>query len=306
LCAALALAATGARAEDCAPAAGLRLSHYRAVFLECRNDAGEPRLATRAMDSGDGPLLLTVDPQRLTTRLARAACWRCAPTSDAEQADTRFLRALHPAEDAIRPAVLKNAGLLHGRGDGSFVTGDLCPSRKPLDRGFLERLAREQPGAPVALAVSGYWMQTHRADLTWLKSKATEDALAITWVNHSYTHPYRPGRSDAQTYLLTPGIDLDRETLGVERVMIENGVTPSVFFRFPGLVADDGLMDKIRARHLVALGADSWIALGPPPRPGSIVLVHPNGNEPQGLALFERLLGKGRVPKPFRPIDEAP
>ena len=34
---------------------------------------------------------------------------------------------------------LENAGLTHGAGDGAYLTGDLCPSTKPLDRDFLER-----------------------------------------------------------------------------------------------------------------------------------------------------------------------
>jgi len=57
---------------------------------------------------------------------------------------------------------------------------------------------------------------------------------------------------------------------------------------------------------LIALGADAWLVLSPPPRDGSIVLVHPNGNEPAGLRLFSRLLEQGRLPQPFRRIEEAP
>jgi hypothetical protein len=114
------------------------------------------------------------------------------------------------------------------------------------------------------------------------------------------------GLKDAQNYLLRPGVDLDREIFETEKILIAHGETPSVFFRFPGLVADRTLLDKLEARHLVALGADSWLALGPPPRAGSILLVHPNGNEPAGLQIFSRLLRTGRVPRPLRPLIEAP
>jgi hypothetical protein len=65
-------------------------------------------------------------------------------------------------------------------------------------------------------------------------------------------------------------------------------------------------MDRLRERHLVALGADSWLALGPRPRPGSIVLVHPNGNEQAGLRIFSRLSRQGKMPRPFRSLNEAP
>ena len=83
----------------------------------------------------------------LATSLERARCWRCADTSDAAEADTRFMRALKKPEPApATPDVLENAGLLRGKGEGVFVTGDLCPSRRPLDRDFLELLAEARPG----------------------------------------------------------------------------------------------------------------------------------------------------------------
>ena len=62
----------------------------------------------------------------------------------------------------------------------------------------------------------------------------------------------------------------------------------------------------MRRDHLVTLGADGWLVFAPPLRPGAILLVHANGNEPAGLRLFSKLLDKGRLPRPFRPIGEAP
>jgi hypothetical protein len=310
--AAIAQAASSARAEDAACAApakiggAARIESYRPVFEQCRNEAKDIRLAIRRFAASGDERLLVVHPETLATSLEPARCWRCEETTDAEQAQTRYLRALRPAPASPRPAPLVNAGLIHGAGEGVFVTGDLCPSRKPLDRAFFERLAAQQPGAPVALAVSGYWLLRHKADFEWLTQKHAAGALAVSWANHSYRHPYLPGLGDAGNYLLRPGTDMDREIFETERLLIANGATPSVFFRFPGLVADAALLEKLRERHLVALGADSWLALGPPPRAGSIVLVHPNGNEPAGLRLFSRLLDRGRLPQPFRPLNDAP
>ena len=158
----------------------------------------------------------------------------------------------------------------------------------------------------MTLAVSGAWIAHHAEDFAWLLEKRRSGALDISWADHSYSHPYVPGLADARNYLLRPGADLDREIFETEKILIANGETPSVFFRFPGLVADAALLEKLKERHLVALGADSWLALGPSPRAGSIVLVHPNGNEPGGLEIFSRLLKKGKIPLPFRPISEAP
>jgi hypothetical protein len=315
--AALVLAASSAqplRAEEfcAAPLPSARLTEYRAVFLSCVNDAGTSRLAIRRMRTNAEALLLTVDPQSLATRLVPERCWRCAETNDTEQSQTRFVRALQgPPPGGEATSTLRNAGLVHSEsGVGAFVTGDLCPSRRPLDRGFFERLAREgrTPGAgtPVALAVSGLWLARHARDLEWLKRQDESGALAITWVNHSYSHPYAKHRSDARNYMLRRGLDFDREIYGAERLMIEAGLTPSVFFRFPGLVSDAALSRRLRDSHLVALAADAWLALGESPQPGSIVLVHPNGNEPIGIKLLSRLLDRGRLPRPLRPIDEAP
>jgi hypothetical protein len=308
--AALVLAASGvqsvrAQEESCAPPAPPpRLSEYRPVFLACVNGAGTARLAIRRMRANEQALLLTVDPQSLATRIEPESCWRCTETTDAEQRETRLVRALQ----SLPPAkALKNAGLVHGESNsGAFVTGDLCPSPHPLDRRFFERLVKEGAGTPVAVSISGLWLMHHASDLEWLKQQGASGALAITWVNHSYSHTYAKGRPDVHNFMLTQGLDLDREVYGAERLMIEAGLTPSIFFRFPGLVSDAALNRRLRESHLVALGADAWLAIGQSPRPGSIVLVHPNGNEPGGIKLLAHLLDKGQLPKPLRPIGEAP
>ena len=303
---------TPATSEEAACAAaplvaGAEIEDYDPIFWRCVNEAGDSRLATRRGRVGDEVFLLLVDPQTLQTQAARAACWRCGETSDAREAETRFLRAAQGAgNEPDTPKALVNLGLVHGEGGGSFLTGDLCPSGRPLDRGFLELVAKQGPGTPIALSISGSWILHHAADLDWLRKKIDSGALAVSWVNHSYSHPFAKNRPNEDTFLLTKGVDIDAEILETERLMLKNGLTPSVFFRFPGLVSDASLMQRLRERHLVALGADSWIALGPRPRPGSIMLVHPNGNEPVGLKIFARLLQEGKVPKPLRPIEAAP
>ena len=310
----VACAAT-ARGEDgsCAPVdiapgtapTGARVRDYAPIFDLCAN-GGETRLAIRRMSVDGTPLILTVDPQSLQTSLERASCWRCQETSDAEQRETRYIKALRPPQDPSRPPALVNAGLIHGDGDGAFVTGDLCPSHKPLDRAFFDKLATQGRRTPVALAVSGAWLANHQADFDWLREKERNGALAITWANHSYSHPYVRRLADSRNYFMRPGVDVDREIFETERLIIAEGETPSVFFRFPGLVADAALLEHVRSRHLIALGADGWLALGLRPRPGSIVLVHPNGNEPVGLKIFSRLIDAGAIPLPLRPINEAP
>lgn len=311
-------AASMARADDAcrAPApiadkpgaAGARIADYRAAFLSCRRAGAAARLAIRGFSADGRKFLLTVDPEKLTTRIDAASCWTCADTTDEAQKDTRFLHAIRNAgtQPFAAGAISRNAGLAHGTGAGSFVTADLCPSRKPLDRGFIDLLAKLGPHTPVALSISGAWLARHRADFDWLRAQARSGALDITWVDHSYSHPYTPGLADERNYMLRPGADLTREVFETEKLLLSRGATPSAFFRFPGLVADGRLSSQLRALHLIALAADSWLVLSPPPRPGSIVLVHANGNEPAGLRLFSRLLTKGKLPQPLRRIEEAP
>ncbi len=258
-------------------------------------------------------LLLTVDPQSLVTRLERAACWVCADTSEPAQAGTRFIHsvdfyAARPGKDlGAHARWLDNAGLTSGHGAGVFVTGDLCPSHRPLDRAFLQSLERPGASTPIALSITGLWLERHAEDFAWLRRENAEKRLAITFVNHSYHHPYRPGLPNAENFLLVPGVDPQGEILDVERLLIANGETPSVFFRFPGLISDGAWMQILRQDHLIALGSDAWLALPQNPRPGAIVLVHPNGNEPFGLTRFEHLRDKGVLASQrFRPIIDAP
>ena len=317
-CAIALVFAISARADDiCAAPVKLerkgglfaRLTDYRPIFRECRNGAGSVKLAIREMNVEGVAMLLAADPSTLAMSLERAACWTCQETSDEAQKDTRYIRALQAADaEAASPrnGALFNAGLTHGAGDGAFLTGDLCPSRRRIDRAFFDRLTAGGSKTPVALAVSGEWIARHGAEFDWLQDKARSGALDITWVNHSYRHPYVRGGAESRTYLLTPGVDMDREIFDTERLLIQHGATPSAFFRFPGLMSDASLMEKLTRYHLIALGADNWLALFPAPRAGSILLVHPNGNEPEGLRLFSKLLREGKMPQPFRPIADAP
>ena len=77
-----------------------------------------------------------VDPSTLQTRLEHERCWTCADTDDETQKETRLIGAVQMfSEPAANGAATRlaafNAGLSHSMRDGSFITGDLCPSRKP-------------------------------------------------------------------------------------------------------------------------------------------------------------------------------
>jgi hypothetical protein len=309
--------AGAARAADCtfapAPAAGLQspamVGDYQPELKACVSADGRKAVAIREMTVAGQKLALLADPQALTTRLERAACWTCSEMSEADLKSTRMGRAIGESAEApglIHRGFLQNAGLTHGAAPGDFLTGDLCPSKRPLDRAFFARLEAASPHAPIALSVSGLWLIHHSADFRWLVDQRNSGALDLLWVDHTYHHPYRRKLADTANFLLTRGIDPEREILDTERLLIANGETPSLFFRFPGLISSDPLMQAVSRFHLVTLGADAWLAKGQQPENGSIVLVHPNGNEPKGLALFSRDLTRGTIAAPLEPLTAAP
>jgi hypothetical protein len=309
--------AGAARAADCAftppPATQLQspaaVGDYRPVLKSCVSADGGKAVAIREMMVAGQKVALIADPEALTTRLERAACWTCSEMSEDELKSTRMGRAISESAEApglIHRGFLQDAGLTHGAAPGDFLTGDLCPSRRPLDRTFFTRLETASPHASVALGISGLWLIHHFADFRWLVDQRNSGALDILWVDHTYHHPYRRNLPIDSNFLLTRGVDPEAEILDNERLLIANGETPSLFFRFPGLVSSDPLMEAVSRFHLVTLGADAWLAKGQQPEKGSIVLVHPNGNEPKGIALFARDLTRGTIAAPLEPLTAAP
>lgn len=179
---------------------------------------------------------------------------------------------------------------------GFSLTIDLCPSTKPLTRSVFEQLIRafepEEKPIPVTITITGLWMANHQQDLAYLKNLVSRGELAITWVNHSYHHRYNPQLPLQTNFLLEASTDLNAEVLLNEQAMLQNGLTPSIFFRFPGLVSDKAVFDRILAFGLLPIGSDAWLAKNQQPKQGSLVLIHANGNEPLGITDFINLIRK--------------
>jgi hypothetical protein len=261
-----------------------------------------PKVVLRSFLASGRPELLLVDPDTLATSVVDAERWdleRLAPAAlRAGFADTAYGRAL---EDARRnEGDLVDAGVTHLRPSqpGINLTVDLCPSRRPLDRNLfldlVEELERIESPVPVAVAVTGVWMREHPADLAWLVGLDRARRLAVTWVNHSFHHFTDPARPLSSNFLLEPGTNVTEEVLATERALLGNGLVPSVFFRFPGLVSSRALVETVESFGLVPVGSDAWLAKGQWPGDGSIVLVHGNGNEPLGVRRFISLLHQER------------
>jgi hypothetical protein len=284
------------------PSSSAEVREYRtardAVF-DCVS--GRPAVALRLFSNGGSERMLVLDPETLTTRVCPAdSSPRPGPWRNPESAiaATPYGRALADARQREGP--LEDAAIDHVRAPraGIDLTIDLCPSHRPLDRVvFTDLIADlgtiEQP-APVAIAVTGLWLEAHAEDLAWLVGLERAGRLAITWINHSFHHRVDPRAPLERNFLLEPGTNLTREVLDTEVAMITRNLTPSVFFRFPGLVSARSLVESIVGFGLIPVGSDAWLAKGQQPGSGSVVLIHANGNEPLGVERFRELLRKER------------
>jgi peptidoglycan/xylan/chitin deacetylase (PgdA/CDA1 family) len=274
---------------------GGKITGYRSVFKPGRDPSGNIRIAIRQFESDAVAHYLLVDPVTLETSLARAAAidFSRGPSPAAIQ-NTPFLKALD--RHTSPPYKLQNHGAGHADFpvNGMFLTVDMCPSRRPFEKEFFSAVAelsrQSGRGTPLAIAMTGNWLENHRDELGWLKDQVAQGKLAITWVNHSYNHFYEPKTPLERNFLLAAGTDFTQEVLATEQLMLENGLTPSPFFRFPGLVADRNLLVQLRELALLPIGSNAWLAKGEAPHSGSIILVHGNGNEPPGIAAAFKIL----------------
>jgi hypothetical protein len=283
------------------------ITHAQANFTKIENYKVTYGVAThyprelmilRSFDNYGKHYLLLVNPQTLETRIDESSFYQIKPMS-LLQARTFFFKT--PYEKALYKAnkqsvSIQDAGIEDGmpKETGISLTADLCPSHRPLAREiFTDIIAEfkkvEQP-VPVALSITGVWMRQHQQDLEWLKKLQANHEIYITWINHSFNHRVSLKEPLKENFLLEPGTNITYEVLETEKAMLKNGLLPSVFFRFPGLVSDQELVYKITDFGLIPIGTDAWLAKGQQPQAGSIVLIHGNGNEPVGVKDFINLL----------------
>ncbi len=286
-----------------------RLESYQGISAICEGVDRVQRIAIRSLQSQGRRYLLTVHPVTLSTQFELETCLRCHSAMRNMWRQSPYGRALESSL-ALGDGghVRLNLGLTRALNpiQGSFLTADLCPSRAAFDREAIQRIIENSTHVPVklGLAYSGLWLQRHVAEFQWLQQLELQGRLQLEWINHSYSHPYRRGVDVSENFLLTQGIDLYREIFLAERQLIEMGGRPSVFFRFPGLIGNSNLLQRLGDYGLIALGSEAWLAKGQRPRDGSLILLHANGNEPAGWSAFDRLWRAHAIPLPFRSIRE--
>ncbi len=275
----------------------LKIKNYE-IFYAWAKRAPQDWLILRRFENEGRSYYLMVNPQTLATRVDENSDYQIKTMTLAEARDlfkqSPYIKALIKAESAS--VMVQDAGIERGlpKETGVSLTADLCPSHRPLDRriftDMIAGFAKVERPVPVALSVTGIWMNHHQEDLAWLKQLQQKQEIYITWINHSYNHRVSLSAPLKENFLLEPGTDINYEVLETEKAMLRNGLLPSVFFRFPGLVSDQQLVYRITGFGLIPVGTDAWLAKGQQPMAGSIVLIHGNGNEPVGVNDFISLL----------------
>lgn len=262
----------------------------------------EQLIAIRSFVNANQKYLLLVNPRTLDTKIDVADHYSLSNlvfgNVQAIFKKTVYVKALEIALQNDKP--LQNAGIDHAipKEKGIALTIDLCPSHKSLDRIIFQSLINEfkqiETPVPLAISVSGKWMLKHQNDLDWLKSLVAQKELEITWVNHSYSHEVN-SLPLSENFLLAKNTNIAVEVLENEKLMLKNGLTPSVFFRFPGLVSAQKIVMEVENYGLIPIGSDAWLAKGQQANAGSIVLVHGNGNEEIGVKDFIQLLKSKQI-----------
>ncbi len=275
----------------------INITNYR-VYCGWAHNYPQDWLILRRFENQGKDYFLLVNPQTLQTKVNESSFYQVKPMTLTQ---TRTFFKKTPYEKAISKAekqsvAIQDAGIERGMPSetGISLTADLCPSHRMLDRRIFTTLINEfqkvERPAPIALSVSGIWMLQHKQDLEWLKQLVNSGEIRVTWVNHSYTHRVSKNAPLKLNFLLEPGTNITYEVLETEKLMLKNGLVPSAFFRFPGLVSDQQLVYKVTDFGLIPIGSDAWLAKGQQPQAGSIVLIHGNGNEPVGVEDFIKLL----------------
>jgi hypothetical protein len=289
-----------------------QILYYEPTFKPFYNDKGVLQIAIRQYDKESIHYFLALDPTTFKIReiMASQAIFSDSVENETWQ-NTPFFKALFQYIGPSCP--LQNGGLIKSEypiSYGMFLTIDLCPSQKPLDKNLFKMLMGLSYGdvtepIPVAISITGRWVEEHETDFKWLQSQIRSNRLQVTWINHSYSHPYCAQCPLDQNFLLMPDVDFKKEVLSTEIMLLEHGLMPSPFFRFPGLVSNQSMMETLAELCLIPVGTNAWLSKGEIPENGSIILVHGNGNDEKGVQILKNLLDEQKDKHFLLPLIDA-
>ena len=280
-----------------------QIEHYERFigeYIDTENNTCYILLRKFTTQNNNHPQYLALNPKTLQTRRVHskditARDWNYLTL---KYAKTPYIKMRNYAKKRTDKDFAQNAGITNVKNENHFIiTTDLCPSTKPLEYNFYNTLnekikSNASQTIPVGIAVTGGWMNHHQKDLKWLLDMEKNKKLTITWINHSYNHKYIRGKEYRSNFLLIENTDIKKEIFDLEKIILEKNLPLSIYFRFPGLISNGRLRQKLLNFGLIPIGSDSWIAKNQFPKQGSIVLTHGNGNEHIGIVKFQKWLTK--------------
>lgn len=262
----------------------VQIEDYAKIFMPVFDEKGHAQIALRFFKKNHEPYVWVVDPIHLrSSLLAIKDVHHKNPIAHQKPASIQFSwlnktvygQWLAPQKAAIKHGQTKD--------HSAILSIDLCPSSRPFEKAFFDHLAQRGHAFPVAISISGMWILKHPNEFQYLIDLQSQGHLEITWVNHGFTHLYFSDKFKEDNFLLNNQVDFNNEILLTEKLLLEANQVPSVFFRFPGLVTNSRLLQQLKEYGLIALDADAWLAKDEVIQSGSVVLVHGNGNEHEGV-----------------------
>ncbi|MDD3342279.1 MAG: hypothetical protein PHR87_01725 [Sulfurospirillaceae bacterium] len=260
------------------------VENYTVFLKQYHDNEGTLLLTLRQFTHHAQRYYLILNPQTLQTTIAQLDAQSLRPL-DNNAKTSLFGKLLYQSTQLTDFGGIREA-TQHST-NNIFLTMDMCPSSKHgYEKEFLTQLTNRIGKIPIGIAITSVWIKTHEKEFNELSHNPL---LNITWINHTHTHFYDPRLPNSQNFMRHVGTNLNEEILGLERTLIEKGEIPSVFFRFPGLIADQSLMRALREQYfLIPISSQAWVAKNEPIKKGSIILVHGNKNEHQGIVLLEK------------------
>ncbi len=170
------------------------------------------------------------------------------------------------------------------------LTSDLCWSIREYEREFYQQLPSLSNSTVYCTQfITGRWLEQHPLAMADCLALEEESNVDFTWALHSWDHP----KSGIFMNDYAPE-SLRGDTLHQEKLLLEWGVVPEHFYRFPGLTHDRTRLKAAIDLDLLPVDCDSWVSAMHTHRPphrfpatdGSILLVHGNGNEASGIRRF--------------------
>ncbi len=270
---------------------------YYTPIKSCVKFNGNEYLAIRSFLLNKRHALLIADTHKLKTGVvwySDATFTHCSNTV----LNSPYLKLLKFIKN--QPPKLQNSGIT-SIAKGYTLTTDLCPSNK---KGFEERLyialmKHFKKPVPVTLFITKRWIIKHKNSFDKLKKWDKEGLLKISWGNHTAKHLFFSHRDLEHNFVLSDKENLTKDILDLEIYLLKNGIVPSLFFRFPGLVSSKKKVLEVSNLGLIVIGTNCWLAKNQHLKNGSIVLLHGNKNEPKGVNIFLKILNRWNLPQPI-------